>query len=112
MVMSTLSFIKGETWQPNYAVERNNAVMDCTGFDAYLHFTNNKNIDEVIHVTWTEQGDGKGYFDLTHIVSKDLRVGEYEYEAVLFKEDGTFKKVTNKGVLEVTDTLEKEIKQR
>jgi hypothetical protein len=111
MVNKGLNFIRSETWRPKVDVTLNNLAMDCTGYDVYIHIKD-KVKDKYVHITWITQSNGKGYFDLSHIKSKELNVGNYDYEVVLYKADETFKKVLRKGVLEVTETLDKEIEQR
>ena len=106
-----MNFIKGETWQPQIDVILNDDAFDCTGFDVYIHIKD-KTKDKYIHITWTNRPQGKGFFDLTHGKSKDLKVGSYDFEVNLVKEDGTFKKVLRKDVLEVTETLNPEIEER
>lgn len=83
----------GDTWRPYLKIydkdeNGNLSPKDCTGHTVVLFIkrTQNETADDIkqLTITWDDQENGKGYFDLDHTTSKTF-TGYYWWMAKLYK---------------------------
>jgi hypothetical protein len=97
----------GDTWNPALQILADGSPKDCTGLECKMVVNEWPTGDDpqlTIPISWTDQAQGQGTFDLTHANSLALGLGSFKYEVKLYKSDDTYVKTPDTGRLNIMKT--------
>jgi hypothetical protein len=108
---------RGDTWNPTiylYSDLKKTVPYDATDMTLKCHIK--ERMEEtapdifVLTGTWTDQSNGVGNVNLTHVQSLQLRIMDYYVQFKIYTTlDNTVVKTPKQGILPVVEVLEKDI---
>lgn len=104
---------QGNTWIPTFAITEDGAAMDCTDYTVKMYIkaslSESAAAITTLSANWTTRASGEGYFQLTNAVSKEMSIGRYWYEIILYKTaDASVVVTLEQDILKISKTLEKD----
>ena len=107
----------GDTWNPTirlYSDSEMTVTFDATGYTLVCHIKEKleESATEIYELegSWTDESNGVGAVNMTHIQSKDLFVKEYTYQFKIYVTvDNSVVKTVKQGILKMVEVLEKDI---
>lgn len=114
MTMTNFKIPQGNSWNPSIAITEDGTAKNCASHSCKLvikkGFEESLDTLYTLVIAWISQSGGTGSFNLTNAQSKALTAGlSYAYEGFLYKSDGSYNKTVCKGILYITDSLDKDV---